>query len=140
MLVTSIFSFSHNVFKMLLFKIDSLAIKVGILLERVTRPLGYKAFDGIENIVGKRRKCCLAAFTPFPILFSKTTFLGLPKQALVFTCLRYKSFENTVGNGEIARNEQFLLFPQCFLTVWITFCIFIKFEIVLCKLFQFGRI
>ena len=26
-------------------------------------------------------------------------------------CLRYKSFENTAGKGEIARNEQFLLFP-----------------------------
>ena len=24
------------------------------------------------------------------------------------------SFENTVGKGEIARNEQFLLFLQCF--------------------------
>ena len=47
-----------------------------------------------------------------------------PKQALVFTCLQYKSFENTVGKGEIARNEQFLLFPQCFLSVWITFCHF----------------
>ena len=34
-----------------------------------------------------------------------------PKQALVFTCLQYKSFENTVGKGEIARKEQFLLFP-----------------------------
>ena len=34
------------------------------------------------------------------------------KQALVFTCLQYKSFGNTVGKGEIARNEQFLLFPQ----------------------------
>ena len=32
-----------------------------------------------------------------------------------------KPFENTVGIGEIARNEQFLLFPQCFLPVWITF-------------------
>ena len=39
-----------------------------------------------------------------------------PKKALVFTCLREKSFENTVGKGEIARNEQFLLFPQCYLT------------------------
>ena len=39
-----------------------------------------------------------------------------PKHALVFTCLQYKSFENTVGKGEIARNEQFLLFPQCFST------------------------
>ena len=25
------------------------------------------------------------------------------------------AFENIVGNEEIARNEQFLLFPQCFL-------------------------
>ena len=25
------------------------------------------------------------------------------------------AFENTVGKREIARNEQFLLFPQCFL-------------------------
>ena len=37
------------------------------------------------------------------------------KKSLVFTCLKNKSFENTVGKGEIARNEQFLLFPQCFL-------------------------
>ena len=26
-------------------------------------------------------------------------------------------FENTMGKGEIARNEQFLLYPQCFLTL-----------------------
>ena len=26
----------------------------------------------------------------------------------------YKRVENTVGNGEIARYEQFFLFPQCF--------------------------
>ena len=26
-------------------------------------------------------------------------------------CLQYKSFENTVEKGEIAHNEQFLLFP-----------------------------
>ena len=35
-----------------------------------------------------------------------------------------KPFENTVGKGEIAHNEQFLLFPHCFLPVWITFCHF----------------
>ena len=43
--------------------------------------------------------------------------LTFPKQALVSTCLQYKPFENTAGKGEIARNEQFLLFPQCFLPV-----------------------
>ena len=26
----------------------------------------------------------------------------------------FKRVENTVGKGEIARSEQFLLFPQCF--------------------------
>ena len=56
------------------------------------------------------------------------TFLRLietfPKQALVFTYLQYKPFENTAGKGEIARNEQFLLFPQSFLPVWRTFCHF----------------
>ena len=30
-------------------------------------------------------------------------------------CLQYKSFENTVGKGEIARKKWFLPFLQCFL-------------------------
>ena len=47
--------------------------------------------------------------------------LTLPKQTLVFTCLQSKSFENTAGKGEIARNERFLIFPHCFLPIWITF-------------------
>ena len=34
------------------------------------------------------------------------------------------SLENTAGNGEIARDEQFLLFPQCFLPIWSTLCYF----------------
>ena len=29
--------------------------------------------------------------------------------------------KTTVEKGEIVRNEQFLLLPQCFLTFWITF-------------------
>ena len=28
---------------------------------------------------------------------------------------QHAAFENIVGKGEIARNEQFLLLPQCFL-------------------------
>ena len=31
-----------------------------------------------------------------------------------------------MGKGEIARTEQFLLFPQCFLPFWRTFCHFHK--------------
>ena len=49
-------------------------------------------------------------------------------------------FENTVGKGEIVRDEQFLLFSKCFLSFLITFCIFVKLKNVACKLFQFGRV
>ena len=31
-------------------------------------------------------------------------------------CQQQTAFENIVGKEEIARNEQFLLFPQCFFT------------------------
>ena len=34
-----------------------------------------------------------------------------------FDTMGNKPFENTVGKGEIACNEQFLLYPQCFLPV-----------------------
>ena len=45
----------------------------------------------------------------------KRVLKPFPKQALVFTYLQYEFSENTVGKGEIACNEQFLPFPQCFL-------------------------
>ena len=54
------------------------------------------------------RTCHKEIFNPFP---HYDTFL---------TPLGNKPFENTVGKGEIARNDQFLLFPQCFLPVRIT--------------------
>ena len=68
-----------------------------------------------------------------------------PNQALDVTCLQYKSFENTVGKGGFFFffffcNEQFLLFPV-FSTLSENFLPpFIKFKIVVCKLFQFGRV
>ena len=52
----------------------------------------------------------------------------IPKQALVFTCLHYKSFENTVGKKETVYNKQFLLFPQCFLPTWRTWTAFSLFH------------
>ena len=64
---------------------------------------------------------------------------GFPKQALIFTCLQYKSLEITVGKGEIARHEQFLIFPV-FSTLLETSALFIKLKIVVCELFQFGRV
>ena len=47
------------------------------------------------------------------------------------TCLQHKAFENTVGKGEIARNEQFLLFHSVFYPVAESFTILI--EIVNCR-------
>ena len=44
------------------------------------------------------------------------------------------SFENTVGKGEIARNEQFLLSHSVFYLVIELSVVFIKFKIVVCKL------
>ena len=47
--------------------------------------------------------------------YYSTGIYPFPKQAMVFMCLLYKSFQNAVGKGEIAYDKQFLLFPQCFL-------------------------
>ena len=66
--------------------------------------------------------------------------LTLSQTSPGFTCLRYNSFESTVGKGEIARNEQFLLFPQCFKPFGELSAIFIESEIVVCRCFQFGRV
>ena len=40
--------------------------------------------------------------------------------------LQCKSFKNTVGKGEIACNEQFLLFPECFPTLFENFLPFLS--------------
>ena len=70
------------------------------------------------------------------IAFSRTC-LTLSQTTLVFTCLQYKYFENTVGKGEITCKEQFLLFHRVSYPFRELSAIFIKFEIVICKLFQF---
>ena len=54
-------------------------------------------------------------------LFGSQRVSPSPKQALVFTCLQYKSFENSVEKGEIARKEQFLFFSTAFSTLSETF-------------------
>ena len=48
---------------------------------------------------------------PFVIGLKRLIYKPFPKQAPVFMCLQYKFLENTVGKGEIARYEQFLLSP-----------------------------
>ena len=53
--------------------------------------------------------------------------LTLSQTSPDFTYLQSESIKNTVGKGEIARNKQFLLFPQCFLSVGRTICHFHQF-------------
>ena len=60
---------------------------------------------------------------------------------LTFNDPMKKPFENTVGKGENAGDQHFLLFPQCFLPFSETkfnFCSHIYF--VVCKCFQFGPV
>ena len=66
------------------------------------------------EIEGKNR--ILTCTNPFVVLltFSQTS-----------PGLQNKSFENIEEKGEIAHNEQFLLFPQCFLPILRTFSHFI---------------
>ena len=54
-------------------------------------------------------------FLLFLSCFQKPSFLAL--LTLSQTSPGFNMSENTVGKGEIACNEQFLLFPQCFLPV-----------------------
>ena len=68
-----------------------------------------------------------------------------PTQALIFTCLLYKSFEKTMGKREIAHNKQFLTtnfsFSQCvFCQIEELSAIPFRFKIVIYKLFQFGSL
>ena len=68
------------------------------------------------------------------------SLLTLSQALFFFTCLQYKSFENTAGKGEIARNEQFSFSHSVFYPFWKLPAIFIKFDIVVCILFEFGRV
>ena len=79
----------------------------------------------------------------FPIAISPVTsmFLTLSKTSPAFHMSATEVFENTVGKGEIARNEQFLLFTTVFSNHFENFLLFqIKFEFVICRPFQFGRV
>ena len=106
--------------------------------------IGGFVFKRLENIVGKIENTGYPVFSIFPTIFSnrfssqgrlsrhgvvdvltlsQTTILDSSKlkefadDNFKFDKKGRKFFqlvENTVGKGEIARYEQFLLFPQCF--------------------------
>ena len=63
----------------------------------------------IQNIINCTSNPMLGILNPFP---NKPWFLRACRKSLLKTLWEKE---------EIARNEQFLLFPQCFLPVWRTF-------------------
>ena len=134
MLVTSIFSFSHNVFYPYHYKFQCLThiysvvckcfqfgqVYKFVVWERVKAFADNKssmlhmmglASCRMENTRKRRKnspKCFLKAFST--LLRSQGCW-----HTYSFKHNNKLLFENIVGKGEIARNEQFLLFPHCFL-------------------------
>ena len=79
---------------------------------------------GVENIVGNGKMCGNRHFL-FSHYISKSPHFGVVN-TWYFVLSLYSidthfdastptAFENIVGKGEIARNKQFLFFPQCFI-------------------------
>ena len=62
--------------------------------------------------------------------------LTLSQTNPVFYVYAVDVFRKHCGKRRNASNEQFLLFPHCFLPFGEVSAIFIKFENVVCKLFQ----
>ena len=103
--------------------------------------------------MGKGEIARYEQFLLFPQCFQKACFPGASKGVIVWEwdnpfpnkpwflmCLQDKSFENNWGKGEIAHNEQFLLSPTVLIPYWKTFHHFHQITIVVCKVFQFGRV
>ena len=93
MLVTSIFSFSHNIFRSLIYQGIS---NLGLCDKGLKVKIDHKTLNSNFKIVS-----CHAA-----------RILGI-------------SLSFTIQSPPLRpRNKQFLLFPQCFLPRWRTFCHF----------------
>ena len=119
---------------------DDLYNKVRVLCWVMTQPKNLETRSRhIKNTWGKRCNKLLffssVGNDTFPTIGKNSEISNIHpfrKQALVFTCLKYSSLENTVAKGEIAHNEQFLLFPLCFLPFWRIYCHF--HQILNCRL------
>ena len=84
-----------------------------LLCQKLGQTLFGHKFEKTRGEIN-RSLCVISSCNRYLLLDEITALRNLinpfPKQSVVFMCLQYKSFKNTVGIGEIARNEQFLLF------------------------------
>ena len=107
MLITSNFSFSHSVF----WELSAIFIKFEIVICKLIQ-------FGIILNVSFGRGLTVPQMTNFRLFQTQTIgndHFKLDENGRKF----FKQIENNVGKGEIAHNEQFLLFQLCFLKTWI---------------------
>ena len=104
--------FFHNIFYAFLESILCFFRNIFLLLQKQILIIWSYLFCCLQILIIliMQKNCCLV--NRFP---NKPRFLRVCSTSLV---------ENTVGKGEIARNEQFLLFPQRVLPTWRAFCHF----------------
>ena len=103
--------FSHNASKTFLLPI----LKLDIFLKKILSfCYGLTQYDVHESI----QPLALSQTRPWFYMSAVQVFWkhcrkrrNCSLRALVKTCLQYMSFENTVGKGQVALNEQLLLFP-----------------------------
>ena len=76
----------------------------------------------------------------FRCLVKSLHFYDTLTHSHTMTPLGNKPFENTVGKGEIARNENFSFTHTVFYPFRELSAIFIKFKVVVCRLFQIGPV
>ena len=84
----------------------------------------YKQLLFSSNVFGEHRNNEFKPKSKWGCVQCSKNSLTLSQISPGFYVSAVKSFENTVGKGEIAHDEQFLLFPQCFLPVLRSFCHF----------------
>ena len=89
-----------------------------------SKAFSYRVVESQNFLVRVKREIAKFAIQLILNFSLANTFNPFPHNDTFLMPLGNKPFETTVGKGEIARNEQFLLFPHCFLPVWITFCHF----------------
>ena len=111
------------------------------------------AFDRVENNVGEGENACYQHFLLFPLMFSKSSFSESLKVLIVWQ--RVNPFPNkpwflrvsSTSLLKTLREKEKLLVTSNFSfshSVFYPFrelsAIFIKFKIVVCKLFQYGMV
>ena len=111
MLVTSIFSFSHNVFRR---PLNKGLLKVIFCGKELIKSFVGMILMGTHNGVWNRTNGYRIESLPLVWRPVYGEYLTLYHTIPTLMTLEKKPFENIVGKGENAVDQHILLFPQCF--------------------------